>query len=285
MVIKKERVLRSSATGFVVSVCLFGIDSAWSATADGQSTPIQEPLQVVQGTILPEGTPVRLRIVQTISSSDSQLGENVNFETLDDLKVNGLVVIPKGSTAIATVTNAVPKKRLARGGQLAINIDYLHLPSGEKLGLRGVQSLKAGNRTGAMAGGILGTATASVLLFPFFWWAAPAAPLFLLMHGKDVAFPEGREFTAYTNTDYMLPGAEAAERVQPTIPAKLLSGSPLHNADVLKLKAAGLSDQLIIDKIRASPANFRVDSDDLVELKLANLSEGIIAAMIEASRR
>jgi hypothetical protein len=141
-----------------------------------------------------------------------------------------------------------------------------------------------------MAGGIVGTAAASVALFPFFWWAAPTAPLFLLMHGKDVTFPEGREVTAYTNTDYMLPGAKnsvgaSAEPVPPTVPAKLLSGSPLYNTDVVKLKAAGLSDQLIVDKIRASPANFRLDPDDLVELKRANLSEGIIAAMIEASRR
>jgi hypothetical protein len=33
---------------------------------------------------------------------------------------------------------------------------------------------------------------------------------------------------------------------------KPLSGSPLTNADVLKLKSAGLSDQFIIDKIKAS---------------------------------
>ena len=32
-----------------------------------------------------------------------------------------------------------------------------------------------------------------------FW---PAAPLFLLMKGKDIVIPKGHEITVYTNTDY-----------------------------------------------------------------------------------
>jgi hypothetical protein len=54
---------------------------------------------------------------------------------------------------------------------------------------------------------------------------------------------------------------------------------------VLKLKEAGLSDQIIIDKINASPAQFHLDTDDLLQLKQAGLSEEIIGAMIHASQR
>jgi len=54
---------------------------------------------------------------------------------------------------------------------------------------------------------------------------------------------------------------------------------------VLKLKSAGLSDQFIIDKIKASPANYRLDVDDLVELKKAGIPEAVIDAMIQASQR
>jgi len=36
---------------------------------------------------------------------------------------------------------------------------------------------------------------------------------------------------------------------------------------VLKLKEAGLSDQIIIDKIKVSPAQFQLDTDDLLQLK------------------
>jgi hypothetical protein len=36
------------------------------------------------------------------------------------------------------------KRRTARAGKLAINVDYARLPSGEKPVLRGVQDLKGG---------------------------------------------------------------------------------------------------------------------------------------------
>src|SRR5664280_2591965 len=57
-----------------------------------------------QQTILPEGTPIRMRMNRTVSSADAQVGDNVDFETLDDVNLGEMVVIPKGSMAMATVT-------------------------------------------------------------------------------------------------------------------------------------------------------------------------------------
>jgi len=68
---------------------------------------------------------------------------------------------------------------MARGGKLGVNIDYVRLPNGDKLVLRGLQDLKGGGHTGAMIGGMVAT----VIVF----W--PAAPFFLFMHGKDVPVP------------------------------------------------------------------------------------------------
>jgi hypothetical protein len=214
-----------------------------------------------------------MRINRTISSADAHAGDNVDFETLDDVKVGDFVVVPTGSMAIATVTEAQAKRRMARGGKLAINIDYVRLPSGEKLPLRGVQDVKGGGHTGAMTGGMV---AAAIVFFP-------AAPFFLFMKGKDISIPKGHEVTVYTNTEYDFGKASA-----PTVPVaaapKALSGAALTNADVLKLTSAGLSEQLIIDKIRSSPAGYRLDTDDLVELKKAGLSDAIIHAMIQSSR-
>lgn len=125
-------------------------------------------LELEGDSILHEGTPIRMRIMRTVSSADANEGDKVDFQTLDDIVVNGATVIPKGSTAIATITVAESKKRMGRGGKLAMNIDYVQLPTGEKLPLRGIQSLKGGGHTGAMTGGMV--ATAIVL------W--PAAPFF-----------------------------------------------------------------------------------------------------------
>ena len=93
---------------------------------------------------------------------------------------------------------------MARGGKLGMNIDYVRLPNGDELPLRGIQSLKGGGHTGAMTEPW--SATAIV-----FW---PAAPFFLFMHGKDMTIPEGHEVTVYTNTDYKFAGADLSAAAQ-----------------------------------------------------------------------
>jgi PEGA domain/PDZ domain len=103
-----------------------------------------------------------------------------------------LLVIAKGGTAWATVTEAESKKRMARGGKLNMNIDSVRLMDGEKAALRAVKEVKGGGHTGAMTGGMVATAIV-------FW---PAAPFFLFMHGKDISIPKGTEITAYVNGDF-----------------------------------------------------------------------------------
>ncbi len=118
----------------------------------------------------------------------------MDFEILDDISVNSTLVIPKGGLAFATVTEAQAKRRMARGGKLDINIDYVKLVSGEKAALRAVKDVKGGGHTGGMVGGMVAT---SIVFFP-------AAPFFLFMHGKDISIPKGTEITAYVNGDMKL---------------------------------------------------------------------------------
>jgi hypothetical protein len=49
------------------------------------------------------------------------------FEVLDDLVVENLLLVPRSGIAIATVTEAQAKRRMARGGKLDVNIDYEEL--------------------------------------------------------------------------------------------------------------------------------------------------------------
>lgn len=143
---------------------------------------------------LEDGTPVRLRLQRTISSADAQVNDRVDFEVLQEVKVGGVVVIPKGALALGTVTEAQPKRRLGRGGKLNVVIDSVRLKDGEKAALRAVKDVKGGGPTGKMTGGIVAT---SIVFFP-------AAPFFLFMHGKDITIPKGTEITAYVNGDMPL---------------------------------------------------------------------------------
>jgi hypothetical protein len=47
-------------------------------------------------TTLEDGTPVKLRISQTVSSADAHLNDRVEFEVLEDIKVADNLIIPKG---------------------------------------------------------------------------------------------------------------------------------------------------------------------------------------------
>jgi hypothetical protein len=146
------------------------------------------------GFLLEDGTPVHLVLSENLSSADAVTGQTVEFEVVDDVIVNGFVVIPHGATAWATVTDAEHKRRMGRAGKLDLNVDKVRLADGEKAMLRAVKDAKGGGHTGAMVGAMVAT---SLVVWP-------AAPLFLLMHGKDVTIPKGTNINAFVQGDMTL---------------------------------------------------------------------------------
>jgi hypothetical protein len=54
------------------------------------------------------------------------------------------------------------------------------------------------------------------------------------------------------------------------------------NDEVITLAKAGLSQSIIIGKIRTSKSNFDLSTDSLIKLKQAGISDDIVAAMLEA---
>ncbi len=159
-----------------------------------QTTPgtqiVAEPLAFG----LQDGTPIKLRLARNLSSADAKTGETVDFEVLEDVKINETVIIPRGGVAIGTVTRAKPKGRMGKAGKLDITIDFVRTVTGEKIALRAVRETSGKGTTGAMTGAIVAS---SILFFP-------AAPFFLFMKGKDTKLPKGTEVAAYVNGDASL---------------------------------------------------------------------------------
>ncbi len=160
-----------------------------AATTQAPAVPTQPPPHT-----LLDGTPVKLRLSETMSSASAKVGEEVPFEVVEDVKVDDVVVLPKGATAIGTVTDANPKKSMGRAGKLDMAISYARLADQEKCALRATQEAKGRGHVGAMTGAIVAT---SIVFFP-------AAPLFLFMHGKDITIPQGTEITAFVEGDMHL---------------------------------------------------------------------------------
>jgi hypothetical protein len=176
--------------------------SSGSSGSDGQvagdkpapaAVPAPAPRVPVPHTLL-DGTPVKLRLSENLTSATAKAGDQVPFEVTDDVLVDGVAVIAKGGAALATVTDANPKRRMGRGGKLDVNVDSARLLDGEKVQLRASQENQGGGHVGAMTGAMVGTA---IVFFP-------AAPLFLFMHGKDVTIPQGTEITAFVEGDMKL---------------------------------------------------------------------------------
>jgi hypothetical protein len=141
-----------------------------------------------------DGTPVKLRLSETISSASAKVGQEIPFEVVEEVKVDDVVVLSKGAPAIATVTDCNAKKSMGRAGKLDISISYARLADQEKVALRATQENKGGGHVGAMTGAMVATA---IVFFP-------AAPLFLFIHGKDISIPQGTEITSFVEGDMHL---------------------------------------------------------------------------------
>lgn len=174
-----------------------------------------------------DGSPVKLRLSQTISSADAKVGQEVPFDVVEEVKVDDIVVLPKGATAIGTVTEANPKKSMGRAGKLNMSISYARLSDQEKVALRAVKEAKGGGHVGAMTGAIVAT---SIVFFP-------AAPLFLFIHGKDITIPQGTEITAFVDGDMHLDMARFG--VAPSIPATTSVAAPAQASLVIESTPPG----------------------------------------------
>jgi len=203
-----------------------------TATATTAATP---PLTPLVGFGLEDGTPVKLRLTRNLSSATDKKGDTVDFEVLEDVAVNGTIVVPRGGVAWATITDAEPKRRMGRGGKLDVNIDSVRLKDGEKISLRAVKDTKGGGHVGAMTGAMVAT---GIVFFP-------AAPLFLFMHGKDINIPKGTEITGYVMGNIPL---EKAKFVVP------------ENGDAKLVTVAASSSQATVN-ISSTPQNADVEVD------------------------
>jgi hypothetical protein len=167
---------------------------------------------------IPDGTRLRVRLDQTISSSTAEQGQTVELSVTEPVKVGTEVVIPEGSRVTGTVTQAQEKRHMGRAGKLDFSIDRVRAVDGEWIPLRYTVNKQSGG-SHAVSTGVL-TAGAAVL----FW---PAAPAFLLIKGKDVTINKGVVFDAFTDRDHPLANGAAS-----TAPAQQKAGAGTANVTI-----------------------------------------------------
>src|ERR1700729_1847767 len=73
--------------------------SAAAQQSSTASAPVQDSVAVCKQPCLEDGTPIKLRIGQTVSSADAHLNDRVEFEVLEEVRISGVLIIPKGGIA------------------------------------------------------------------------------------------------------------------------------------------------------------------------------------------
>lgn len=132
--------------------------------------------------VVPDGTKVRVRLDQTLSSATADEGQTVELSVTDAIVLDGVTVVPEGARGTGTVVIAQEKRRMGRAGKLDFSVDRVRAVNGQWLPVRYTLTKKEGDGKSVSTGVI----TAGVAVV--FW---PAAPFVLLRKGKDTAVNKG----------------------------------------------------------------------------------------------
>ncbi|MGB2635647.1 MAG: hypothetical protein WAM58_17085, partial [Candidatus Acidiferrum sp.] len=129
--------------------------------------------------ILLNDTTIHLKLMKSISSKTAHVNDPVEFETLDDILIQGVPIIRKGTNVTGVIVDAEPKRHFGHGGKLAFNITTIRLANGEIAPVRCYQQFQGSSNNSSES----------------------VVPLYA---GKDTEVPKDSTFTAFVDGDVHL---------------------------------------------------------------------------------
>jgi hypothetical protein len=184
--------MKSGAVGLVFFLTLsqsmvFGQDVSPAPPAPVVSQALAGPAAKL---ILKEGTDVKLKFADDLSSKTAAEGDPVNLVLDEDLRVGDVVVAKAGAKAIGTVTNAKKAGMMGKAGELNMRLEHLNTGD-ERVRLRGSKGKEGEGKEGATV--------ALTVLF---------GPIGLIKHGKNVEIKAGTPLAAFVDQDTALDPAK-----------------------------------------------------------------------------
>jgi hypothetical protein len=174
------------AVTLAITFCSSSSFSQDANAASGQSAPSTATPASASKLMLREGTDVKLKFADDLSSKTANEGDPVNLILDEDLTVDGVVVAKAGCKATGSITNAKKAGMMGKAGELNMRLEHLKVGD-QKVRLRGSK--------GKEGEGKAGTAVALTVLF---------GPIGLIKHGKNVDIKAGTPLTAYVDDDVAL---------------------------------------------------------------------------------
>lgn len=158
------------------------------ATAPPPPTPtVSAPVLARTIERIPEGTEVRVRLDEQLSSATATPGDTFSFSTDEDIRLADGSIIPAGYRGKGEVTEAHKKGMLGKAGELNVRLDYVRIGD--------VRVRLRANKSEEGQSSVTTTVVLTLLI----------TPLFLMHHGHEVVFPKGQPIIAYVDEDKDVP--------------------------------------------------------------------------------
>ncbi len=164
--------------------------------------PITSQAEAPKTLKLVRDTEIKLRMAQSLSSKSAVMGERVELAVVNDVVVDGLVVVPKDTRVLGTVKVGKKREKIENSHDLLIEIDYIAM-SGKHIKLAGKHA-----NSGKVNKGAAVASTAALGL----------SGLMLAMDARTAKIAEGTTVDAWVDEDVELPPLWAARTTEPVKP-------------------------------------------------------------------
>src|SRR5258706_13569353 len=115
---------------------------------------VTSPVQGQDTFTIPGGTQITARLASQLDSGQVRVGDQVTMDVVEDLKIQGAIVVPRGSIVMGHVTEAKGARKMGRGGKLNISFETVTAGDGTKVPVTGdrLEKRKGGYGRGSPVG-------------------------------------------------------------------------------------------------------------------------------------
>jgi len=147
----------------------------------------------VTATTIPKDTLIKIKILTPLDTKKNRPGDRVAFEAMEDVTINGALVIAKGAWGMGKVTKVVPPKMFGQNAKLEVSFDTIEAVDATKVDT--LLGEKAKERTEAMAAAAGASLVGAALLGPVGLIGG------VFVQGNEIVVPVGTQMFIQTKAD------------------------------------------------------------------------------------
>src|SRR5688500_16063695 len=155
---------------------------------------------------VPDGTEVEIQLTNNASGEELKVGDVVDFVVVGPVKLNGLTIFEKGSSARARITTAKRAGHWGKAGKLEWAMQDVMAADGNRIPARFTQ-----RHIGDSKGGTVAVAAVATTVF-----LGPLGLLWGLKKGKPAIIPAGNRYSVFVHGDTKIKGKQTETAAKET---------------------------------------------------------------------